>query len=132
MPKITAAVLAAVLLLTLTGCASAPETGAGEAVVSGESAAPLVAETPAEVSVDDAEVKFLEQVREKLPAATIIPGATDEQLLAAGTEACERRAAGESSDDITLIDGEERNEGGIFLDSQAIVGVAWTTLCPTS
>ena len=126
------AALTAVLLLTLTGCAGTPESAPGGPKQASETAAPLVAETPAESAPADDEALYLEEVRDRLPATTIIPDATDEQLLAAGQEACERRDAGESSDDITLIEGEVRGEGGYFVDSQAIVGAAWITLCPTT
>ncbi|CAN7267826.1 DUF732 domain-containing protein [Microbacterium foliorum] len=120
--SIAAAVLVA---LTLTGCAGTPDKAADE------SAAPLVAESPAEVEGGD-EATYLEDVRAALPSTTVIPDATDEQLLEAGWEACERREAGEPGDDISVIEGEERNDYGIYLDSQAIVGAARQTLCPVS
>lgn len=122
------AALALLAALALTGCAGEPGGSEG----SMESAAPLVAETPQALVADDAEIAYLAEARDRLPAATIIPEATDEQLLAAGHEACERREAGEAGDAISLIEGEERNEGGIYLDSQALVGAAWITLCPTT
>jgi len=121
--KSRTAALTLLAALTLTGCASEP--GAGEA----ESAVPLVAEPPAEVSTDEAELAFLDRVRAELPSNTLIPEATDAQLLAAGWEACDRRASEPVGEDISLIEGEERNEGGIYRDSLVIVGAAWGELC---
>ena len=123
------AALTAVLLLTLTGCAGTPDDAASESEHASESAEPLVAETPRAVVTDDAEAAFLEDVRDSLPANTLIPDATDEQLLAAGWEACDRRASEPVGEDISLIEGEERNEGGIYRDSLVIVGAAWGELC---
>lgn len=133
MPKRIAA-LAAVLVLTLTGCAG----GAGDAgdertaPTASESAAPLTAEDPAEKDTAESEAAFLEAFRDlQATYASVIPDATDEQLLAAGYEACERLAAGEASTDITLIEGEERNpQSEMYLDSVSIVSTASPHLCP--
>lgn len=54
---------------------------------------PLVAETP-DKSAADADETFIKYVREELPAKTSIPNATDEQLIAAGHDACEQIASG--------------------------------------
>lgn len=132
MKKVTGA-LAVLLALTLTGCAGSAEDAGDErtAPVSSESAAPLVAETPtAEPEESDAEAKFIALVGESLPVNTIIPDATDEQLISAGMEACERLRAGETSDTITLIDGEQKNGADLYADSSAIITAARLTLCP--
>lgn len=138
MPKVTAAVLAALVALSLTGCAgtgeSAPEQPTAPA--ESESVAPLVAEEPAtgasEEDTSEAEASFLEAFRDiQTTYASVIPDATDEQLLEAGYEACERLAAGEASTDISLIDGEQRNTQSLmFLDSVSIIGAAVPHLCP--
>lgn len=131
MKKVTGA-LAVLLALTLTGCAGGAEEESGErpAPVASESAAPLVAETPtAEPSLPSVESEFVALVRESLPANTLIPNATDDQLIAAGNEACERLRAGETSDTITLIDGEQKNGADIYADSGAIITSARLTLC---
>lgn len=126
MKRVSIAV-AVLVALTLTGCAGTSDD-AGD-----ESAAPLVAESPAATDNKGGdEAAYLEDVRAALPSTTVIPNATDEQLLEAGWEACERREAGEPGDDISVIEGEERNDYGIYLDSQAIVGAARQTLCPVS
>lgn len=132
MPKRIAA-LAAVLVLTLTGCAGGADDAGDErtAPATEESAAPLVAEeSPAESS--GSEDAFLVAFRDiQTTYASVIPDATDEQLLDAGYEACDRLAAGEESTDISLIDGEERNpDSEMYLDSVSIVGAAATHLCP--
>lgn len=126
------AALALLLALTLTGCASATGNAAEErtapAVV--ETVEPLVAESPtAEPEAASPEPEFITLVRDSLPANTLIPDATDEQLIAAGTEACERLRAGETSDTITLIDGEQKNGADIYADSGAIITSARLTLC---
>lgn len=133
----TAATITAVVvfLAALTGCAtdttSAPaepsETPASAAV---ETVEPLVAEEPAAAPEGaEAEALYLEMARERLPSNTIIPNATDEQLLAAGWEICERREAGEESTDISVIEGEERAPSGYYRDSVELVQAAAVTLC---
>lgn len=135
MPKVTAATLAvtALMLITLTGCASAAGDAGDErtAPAASESAAPLVAETPApsDPGGDDAEQAFLDYVRENLPTPTSIPDATDEQLLTAGEDACSRLAAGEPADGMVVVDGEQPWENGYYYDSSAIVGGASRYLC---
>lgn len=128
------AALALLTALALTGCAGTASPKGDERATSAESesAAPLSAETPAgeESSVSDAEQTFVETVRDNLPAPTSIPGATDEQLITAGLEACERLRAGESSDTITLISGEQKNGADIYADSAAIITAARLSLCP--
>ncbi|CAN7154332.1 DUF732 domain-containing protein [Microbacterium foliorum] len=128
------AALALLAALALTGCAgtAAPEGDERAASAESESAAPLEAETPApeEAGGDDAEQAFLDNVRDNLPTPTTIPDATDEQLLAAGMEACERLRAGETSDTITLIEGEQKNGADIYADSGAIITAARLSLCP--
>ncbi|MBC6496115.1 DUF732 domain-containing protein [Microbacterium sp. 4-7] len=125
------AALALLAALALTGCAGTAAPGEGESATSAEGAAPLVAEAP-EVDASAAEVAFLKAFREiQGTYASVIPDATDEQLLDAGYEACERLAAGEASTDISVIDGEERNtQSEMYLDSVSIVGAAVTSLCP--
>lgn len=135
MKRITAtASIALVALLALTGCAQGASnpTEEREAPATVESAEPLVAEEPIEADKSDAERAFLEAFRGiQATYASVIPEATDEQLLDAGYEACERLAAGEASTDISLIEGEERNvQSEMYLDSVSIVGAAVPHLCP--
>lgn len=108
------------LLLVLTGCA------AGGAGSTGESA-PLTAESPS--AEGDGAAAFLADVRAALPDNTVIPDATDEQLLAAGETACEKLAAGDPSDQISVIEGEEKNGADLFADSSVIVTAARDSLC---
>lgn len=127
--KLRYTAITAVLLIALTGCAGTPEEAPSEAVASGKSAAPLVAETAKAHEGNESE--FLTEVRELLPALTQIPDATDDQLIASGREACERMAEGETSDDIVLIDGEKANpDSGLYLDTIAILTAAVRDLCP--
>lgn len=128
--KTRIALVAAALLLTLTGCSAAPANAGGErtAPTVTESAAPLVAETTEPVA-ESPHAAYLDGVRALLPEDTQIPNATDEQLVAAGEAACERLAAGEPSDAISVIDGETPNGIGYFNDSGMIVSAARTHLC---
>lgn len=138
MKKVTAA-LAVLLALTLSGCAGGADDVGNERTspATSESAAPLVAEEPSPdaseaEATSEAESAFLAAFRGiQTTYASVIPDATDEQLLEAGYEACERLAAGEASTDISLIDGEERNaQSEMYLDSVSIVGAAVPHLCP--
>lgn len=115
------------VVLLLAGC-SAPTEGSAPGEPAQSSPAPLVAESPA-ASADESEQAFLDYVRENLPADTVIPDATDEQLLAAGAEACESLAESTDTTNVSLIEGEERNEGGYFYDSSVILTGAATSLC---
>ena len=72
---------------------------------------------------------FLEAVRADLPANTQIPDATDQQLLAAGVEACQVLDSNTSPDDMSVIDGETRDGGGYFRDSSVIITAASLYLC---
>lgn len=125
--KTRIAAVALVALLALTGCAGPAEP---ETASESETAAPLEAKTPTAGTEGDAESSFLAMVGESLPEDTSIPDATDEQLLAAGMEACERLRAGETSDTISLIEGEQKNGADIYADSGAIITSARLTLCP--
>lgn len=132
MKKVTAA-LAVLLALILSGCAGGADDATDErtAPEASESAAPLVAETPAaEPEESDAGAKFIALIGESLPVNTIIPDATDEQLISAGMEACELIRAGTDPADIRLIDGEQPNGADIYADTSAIMNSALLTLCP--
>ncbi|QLD10885.1 DUF732 domain-containing protein [Microbacterium oleivorans] len=75
------------------------------------------------------ESAFLAAVRENLPENTQIPDATDEQLLAAGADACEQIAEGTPGDQISVIENEQLGVLGTYDDSGAIVSAARTNLC---
>lgn len=96
-----------------------------------ESEAPLVAEPPApSATTENTEDAFLIEVRSRLAKIrTQIPEATDEQLLDAANEACDRIEGGESSAEMSLIEGETQT-GGYFMDSGAIITSARLTMCP--
>lgn len=139
--KRTAAVLAIAVALILTGCTSSPggspssSTGGATAAPSSTtepSAAPLVAETPS-VSGGEDTAGFLDKVRDRLAKLdSQIPNASDEQLISAGHQACDRLRAGESTDLMSVIDGEQRsgaNHDGYYYDSNAIIMAAQLNLC---
>lgn len=132
--KTRIAAVALVALLALTGCAGGADTAGDErtAPAATESEAPLTAETPevSEADADSAEQAFLDDVREKLPTPTSIPDASDEQLLAAGMEACELIRGGTDPGDVRLVDGEQPNGADIYADSSAIMNSALSSLCP--
>lgn len=132
MKKVTAA-LAVLLALTLSGCAGDAEDAGEEStapVVSAsatpeESAAPLVAETPAESAQEDVETAYLEFLRDHPREGTVIPNATDAQRLEAGYKICALLAEGEEGQDITVIEGEQRNpDSGTYIDSYDMLSAA--------
>lgn len=132
MPKITATTLAATALLIvgLTGCSGATDPAPAEPVTSTETAAPLVAETPdAEPVADTPEGVFLAELRDVLKDDTQIPDATDEQLVAAGQDACQQLAEGKGVKDVRVIEGEQPNAAGWYADSGKIASVAERFLC---
>jgi hypothetical protein len=131
-PKRIAA-LAAVLVLTLTGCAGTADDAGVErtAPAASESAAPLVAETPEETPAPASEdAQFLERARDYLPDDTVIPNATDEQLLIAAQAACEQMNSGIDSSAVDVIEGEQPNGLEIRESSAAIAVAAKETYCP--
>lgn len=140
-PRLIAAT-AAIALLALTGCSSGMEINATTSdstpVVEESTAstpAPLVAETteaPAESATDTPEAQFVAIVRDtwtKMATETQIPNATDEQLIDAGHKACEQLAADPKVDSVRVVDGEEPDGAGYFIDSGVIAGAAVRTLC---
>ncbi|MEV8023404.1 DUF732 domain-containing protein [Microbacterium sp. NPDC080220] len=121
-------ITAGFVALALTGCSGAVG-GEPEAVETTPpaSSAPLTAGTPA--SAPSGEAAYLEAVREALPADTVIPDATDEQLIAAGEEACAVLADGGDTVATSLIEGEPTSEAGYYNDSSAIFTAAAISLC---
>lgn len=118
-----------VAVLALTGCAGTTTGSVGvgtDKVGPAATDAPLTAESPVSAPASDA--VFLEEVRANLPAKTQIPNATDAQLLDAGQRACERLAAGEASDQISVVEGEQQ-QNGYYYDSAVIITAARATLC---
>lgn len=135
MKRTAAAAAIAAALLLLAGCS----TGAQENVTlvsepvgspAPSSAAPLTAETPVETPTEAPDkAAYVAEVRDTLRAENVIPNATDEQLVAAGQEACQLRASGTAPEDITVIAGETRSKSGYFLDSFKIYSAASKDLC---
>lgn len=123
MKRAALAATAAVLLAMLAGCSQAPTTEAAEPSAS---TAPLTAETVAPETGEDV---YLAEVREALPSKTVIPNATDEQLLEAGYRACDEIAAGADTLTLSLIQGETEDASGFYPDSAAIITSARTSLC---
>lgn len=137
MPKRTAATItaAALILLTLAGCAGTPEEAPSEPrgfvqSVPSQTAEPLVAEAtePAEVGTDTA---YLEQLRKALEGSggNSIPDATDEQLVTAGHEACEQMLSGVDQFDVRVVENEPETGVG-YKDSLRIAGAAIKHFCP--
>lgn len=90
---------------------------------------PLVAETPQATNPDEL---FIEEARDRLAGlglATTIPNATDEQLIAAGHEACDALINQQPFNDVSVIEGEQRVQGS-FLDSAAIATAGMLYFCP--
>lgn len=127
------AALTLLAALALTGCAgtAAPEVDERATSAESESAAPLVAESPspdAEVGTDEA---YLAAVRDALEAngGSSIPDASDEQLLAAGADACEQMRGGTELKEVRVVQGEQPTEIG-YVTSGLIAGGAAKHLCP--
>lgn len=123
----------AAVVLGLSGCASEPEQQPTPAAneKAEEPAAPLAA-APEEVAPEPGspDEAFLVAVRPFVEESTQIADATDEQLIAAGEDACAQIAAGTLPDDVRVIEGERKNDVGYYVDSSRIGGVASRTLCP--
>jgi hypothetical protein len=119
----------AIAVLLLTGCtpeAASDDTGSSAGRAASE--APLVAETPTEAAVGG-EAAFLTEVRAKLRPDNVIPNATDEQLLVAGHLACEKLPESRSGEQVSVIEGEQPDQGGYYRDSIQILNAAAATLC---
>lgn len=139
--KIRYTAIAAVLLVLLSGCASAPETVGSEAVVSGESVAGEAVEvapttepepTP---TVEPAPIQYTPEPTPEPDTSTgeaaYIAAAqdylngwgywdfTDDQVLAAGLFACESTEVA-----VTIIEGVDP------IINDEVVTYARTTLCP--
>ena len=133
---ILAAAIAAVL--TLTGCASTTLTDDTSRATARESSAPAPADVspaplaaePAAPTANTVEGDYLSLVRDELGADTVIPDATDDQLLTAGRAACDQLSAGTDPYLVNVIEGEQPNGLGIYQDSSRISGAAMLTLCP--
>lgn len=141
MPKITGGITAAIVaLLVFTGCAGTPATDSPAAPQTqveqpAETPAtepePLVAEAPdAPDATNDRDAAFVALVRAKLLPDTQIPNATDEQLIAAGRDACEQVADGVKLEDVRVVDGEKPYPNGIYYDTSAILNAALSAYCP--
>lgn len=140
MPKVTAALIAALALIALTGCAAAtdaapqgtpPPTASETTQPSSESTSEPLAAKTTEPSTDDADTKFLAYVRETLLPETQIPNATDEQLIAAGHDACKQLQSGVALEEVRVVEGESAHPStGAFYDTSAILSGAILNYCP--
>jgi len=130
--------VSAVAALMLAGCSAAPveeiAPSAPPTEVVAESTPEATPEaTPEPLAVDDdttaagGDVMFLKETRERIQHIT---NATDEQLIAAGQQACELYAEGQKRLEMQLIEGEKANDGGRYPDSIAIATWAAKAYCP--
>lgn len=128
MKRSAIAATAALMVVLLAGC-SAPTTPDTASPSDQASPAPLVASTPAaeEPGADEAEQVFLTEVRSRL---TQTSDASDEQLIAAGHDACDQWAAGVAPEDQRHIEGEQPSGSGRYRESLAITLWAAETFCP--
>lgn len=123
----------AAVVIGLSGCAGAPEqtkTAPSEAVAE-ETPQPLAA-SPEEAAPepDSPEEAFLVAVRPFVEESTQIADATDEQLIAAGEDACAQIAAGTLPEEVRVIEDERPNELDYYVDSRRIGLSASRTICP--
>ena len=130
MNKIAQSLIAATAaIVLLAGCSSAPSTNNSDATdAPSDTPAPLVAES-ASPSANPSNAVFLEYVRGKLLPSTQIGNASDDQLLAAGHEACDQIRAGTDPGDVRVVEGEQPDGSGYYMDSSAIMNGALTGLC---
>lgn len=126
MKRSAIAASAVLMVALLAGCSAPAEpTPVDEAA---SPTVPLTAETPS-TEAEGGDAAYLAAVREALPADTVIPNATDDQLLEAGERACKEIAAGTDVRTLSLIDGEQPNGLGTYNDSAVIIGSARASLC---
>jgi hypothetical protein len=124
--------VSAIAVLVLAGCSAAP---AAETVTAPVEETPAAETTPEPLTVDpEAEAvaagdeMFLTETRLRFKSIT---DATDEQLIAAGHEACELFTQGQTKMDMRLIEGETPDsDTGWFWDSIVISTWAATAYCP--
>lgn len=103
MPKVTAAVLAALVAVTIAGCAG----------------------TPAEANptqLTPAETDYLGVVK-------VTTGRTDAELLEAGYAACDQIRNGRDIFQVHVFD-DDTNSGGFYEDSVRVALAAAPRLCP--
>lgn len=117
---------------TLTEPTATPDTGqpTTDETPAGDATEPLTAK-PSDAA-PSADTLFLADVHDRLDslgAATIIPDATDDQLIKAGHEACDALTAGTPFDDLSVINGEGRVQGS-YLDSAMIATSGVLFYCP--
>lgn len=72
---------------------------------------------------------YLDYVRSHLQSDTGIRNATDEQLIAAGHEACRQLDAGVHLQDVRVVQGEKPSRSGYYMDSSAIMNGAVSFIC---
>lgn len=133
-----AAVAALVLVFALAGCSGANETaptssGPAPSLSATPSETPetLTAEKPNAEAPADADAKFLAHVRDNVLPETQIPNATDEQLIAAGHDACDQLAAGTAYENVRVVENETPHPStGGYYDTSAIMGGAVLYYCP--
>ncbi|MEW2459810.1 DUF732 domain-containing protein [Microbacterium sp. K41] len=137
--RLGTAALALAALLVLAGCSESVGNATSDTLrTASETAAPLAAESPTAAPLDaedgtegaDAEAQFVTYVREHLRPDNVIPNATDADLIAAGHEGCNQIEARVPADDLTVIEGEERDGGGYYRDSSIVITGARMFLCP--
>ena len=123
--------ISAIAVLVLAGCSAAP---AAETVTAPVEETPAAETTPEPLTVDPevaavaaGDEVFLTETRIRIKS---IKNATDEQLIAAGHEACELYAEGQTRMDMRLIEGEEADGNGFYFDSIAIATWAAKAYCP--
>ncbi|MDR6867538.1 hypothetical protein J2Y69_002142 [Microbacterium resistens] len=125
---------AALLLLTLTGCASTPTGTAGETTAPGASTpSPTATVAPLTVAPapppSDVEATFLFELRKRTDMQVVVD-ASDEQLLAAGHAACDALAVTPDIDALRLVEGEVPRDNGRYFTSVVIGTHAQTFMCP--
>lgn len=90
----------------------------------------VTAGEPVSPSTEDADALFLAEVADRIRPTTQIADVPDEDLIAAGHQACEQIEAGVALEDLRLVEGEQPGVGGYYLDTSAIFNSALIAYCP--
>lgn len=130
MNRVAAALVAGAIALLLAGCA-APATTAAPHHAEASTPAPLVATHAPSTPPTDPTAAYLAHLRDRIEANHLseIAGATDDQLVAAGHEACDQLAAGTDYFDVRVVQDETPDFGGYYAGSLLITGAATMFFC---
>lgn len=138
MPKVTAALTALLLAVVLTGCGDdqtpsaepAPFAASAQSETPEDAAKDAAESTPEPVELTPEDEAFLQYVEDEKPPASLLEEYSDAELVALGHDSCDVVRQGTPWEDIRMVEGEEPNTGGYYLDSSAVLNGALYNYCP--